>query len=213
MAYRYRVERLLELERVRTRIATDLHDDIGSSLSQISILSEVTQRRLTGADPEITEPLSNIASISRELVDSMSDIVWAINPARDRFADLARRMRRFATELLEARDIRLQFRSPADERDLPIDSSTRREIFLIFKESIHNIVRHSGCTAVEIDLRVTGSLLSLLIRDDGRGLPASQTHQGHGLASIRARTEAIGGSLELGSGSPGTRIRLLVPLG
>lgn len=212
-AYRYRVEQLLELERVRTRIATDLHDDIGSSLSQISILSEVTQRRLKGADSEITGPLSDIASISRELVDSMSDIVWAINPARDRFVDLALRMRHFATEQLELRSIHLQFHGPAEERDLPIDSGTRREIFLIFKESIHNIVQHSGCTEVVVDLNISGGLLSLLIRDNGRGIPSDQTHQGHGLSSMCARAEAIGGSLELGCEGPGALLRLLVPLG
>jgi signal transduction histidine kinase len=96
MLYRYRVTRLLELERVRTRIAADLHDDIGSSLSQVSVLSEVISRRV-GHHTDVAEPLSMIANLSRELVDSMNDIVWAINPKRDRLSDLSQRMRRFAS--------------------------------------------------------------------------------------------------------------------
>src|SRR5205823_12522505 len=94
--YRYRVARLIELERVRTRIAGDLHDDIGSGLSQVAILSEVV-RQQSHDDPATSEPLARIASTSRELVDSMSDIVWAIDPRRDTPGDLAHRMRRFAS--------------------------------------------------------------------------------------------------------------------
>jgi signal transduction histidine kinase len=105
MLYRYRIRQLLELERVRIRIATDLHDDIGASLSQIAILSEVVHQQLDGSDPRVTEPLAKISSASRELVDSISDIVWAINPRRDRLRDLLQRMRRFASDIFHARKI------------------------------------------------------------------------------------------------------------
>src|SRR5262249_41107974 len=91
-----REERLRDLEHVRRRIATDLHDDIGSSLTQISILSEVAQQRIDGHDGQLSGPLAMIASASRELVDAMSDIVWAINPQKDHLSDLTQRMRRFA---------------------------------------------------------------------------------------------------------------------
>src|ERR1022692_3413755 len=91
--YRYRMARLLEVERLRMRIATDLHDDIGSTLSQIALLSEVAQRRPAAVERE--SPLADIANLSRELVDSMSDIVWAIDPDQDRLGDLTHRMRRF----------------------------------------------------------------------------------------------------------------------
>src|SRR4029079_18839443 len=85
---RSREERFAELERVRRRIATDLHDDIGSSLTQISILSEVVRQRIDASDAQLSSPLSMIAGASRELVDSMSDIVWAINPQKDHLNDL-----------------------------------------------------------------------------------------------------------------------------
>jgi len=89
---------MIELERVRTRIAADLHDDIGSGLSRIAILSEVARRQVS-ADTPVGEPLSVIAGASRDLVDSMSDIVWAINPNKDQLRDLVQRMRRFASDL------------------------------------------------------------------------------------------------------------------
>jgi hypothetical protein len=94
--YRYRVARLLDLERVRTRIATDLHDDIGSSLSQIAIMSEVVRQKVGAENKAVIHPLSVIAGTSRELVDSMADIVWAVNPKRDHLIDLTQRMRQFA---------------------------------------------------------------------------------------------------------------------
>jgi signal transduction histidine kinase len=93
--YRYRLAQLLAVERIRSRIAIDLHDDIGSSLSQMAILSEVVRRRIGDSDAEIDVPLSRIGVISRELVDSMSDIVWAINPAKDKLYFLTQRMRDF----------------------------------------------------------------------------------------------------------------------
>src|SRR5262245_52223437 len=103
--YRYRVSQLLKLERMRTRIATDLHDDIGSSLSQIAILSEVSRQRLGEEQNGVGESLAQIANTSRDLVDSMGDIVWAINPRRDRVSDLTQRMREFAGDVFTAREI------------------------------------------------------------------------------------------------------------
>src|SRR5262249_34545968 len=103
-----REERLAELERVRRRIAADLHDDIGSSLTKISILSEVIRRQPDYKDSPVTEPLTKIAGASRELVDTMSDIVWAINPQKDHLSDLTQRMRRFAADAFTARNIRFQ---------------------------------------------------------------------------------------------------------
>src|SRR6266853_131337 len=154
-AHRYRVARLLELERVRTRIATDLHDDIGSSLSQIVILSELVRQQSGSRLEQAAEPLSRITHVSLELVDSMSDIVWAINPRKDHLGDLTQRMRRFSGDLLASRGIELRFRvGGAGERRLLAEE--RREVFLIFKETINNMARHSGCTEVDIDFEVWG---------------------------------------------------------
>jgi two-component sensor histidine kinase len=208
--YRYRLEHLLELERVRTRIATDLHDDIGSSLTQIAIMSEVAQRN--GTDARAAEPLKRIADLSRELVDSMSDIVWAINPRRDHLGDLAQRMRRFASDVLTGAGAEMEFRTPVERADAFLGADVRREVFLIFKESINNATRHSGCKRVEVHLNVEGSHLLLSVRDDGRGFASQPNGHGHGLASMRERARRLGGRLETTSEpGQGTLVTLTVP--
>jgi len=211
--HHYRVTRLVELERVRTRIATDLHDDIGSSLSQIAILSEVANRQVDSAHPNLAEPLTDIAGISRELVDSMSDIVWAIDPERDHLGDLVHRMRRFASDVFSPRDIRLEFQSPAGEPDLQMGADLRRQTFLIFKEAVHNVLRHSGATEVSIDFQVEHGWLNLNIVDNGRGFDVVQVHNGHGLRSMRERAQDVGGGIEITSSLRGTTVELRVPAG
>jgi signal transduction histidine kinase len=138
LAYWYHTRRLIELERVRTRIATDLHDDIGANLSKISILSDVGGQQLS-LSPAAT-PLTQIAETSRDCVDAMSDIVWAINPQRDHLSDLTHRMRRFAEDLFDAKEIDFTVHSALDEKDVRLGSELRREVYLIFKECVNNLV-------------------------------------------------------------------------
>ncbi len=199
---RYRIARLIEIERVRTRIATDLHDDIGSSLSQISVLTEVARRDIDRSIG-VSERLSTIADISRDIVDSMSDIVWAINPRRDSLGDLAHRMRWFASDVLEARGIEFDLRTPELDADARVGADVRREVFLIFKEAINNAVRHSGCSRVEIDLVVDDGLLELTVADDGRGFVPERRREGNGLASMQGRAAGLGGAVDVVS-APGT---------
>jgi signal transduction histidine kinase len=211
--YRYRVARLIELERVRTRIATDLHDDIGSSLSQVSVLSEVVRRRV-GSEPSVSEPLSMIADLSRDLVDSMNDIVWAINPRRDHLSDLTHRIRRFASDVFTARDIEFNFSAPEAQHDIRLGADMRREVFLIFKESVNNMVRHSGCTEANIEFLIESGWLELKIRDNGKGFEPDREGDGNGLVSMRQRTARIGGTLDISSNhGKGTVVRLRAPLG
>jgi ligand-binding sensor domain-containing protein len=210
--HQMRVQRAMEVERVRTRIATDLHDDIGSSLSQIAILSEVVNQKVDGRDTLLKEPLSRIAGTSRELLSAMSDIVWAINPEKDHLRDLTQRMRRFASDVFTAKHVDFHFQAPAPEQDLTVGANIRRQVFLIFKESVNNIVRHSGCTRADIDFSVEKHWLVLRLRDNGKGFDLYQCNAGHGLGSIRARAEGLGGIFELRSGE-GTEIALRLPLG
>ena len=193
--HRYRVAQLLAVANVRTRIATDLHDDIGASLSQIAILSEVAQRDVPRETNNGT-PLADIAGISRELVDSMSDIVWAINPDHDRLSNLVYRMRRFATDLLGAHSIALQFRSTVADQDLRVEPAIRRQIFLIFKEAVHNAARHSAATLVEVYLHRDGPQLVLQVSDNGRGFDPTTPSDGHGLNSMRKRAASLCATLE-----------------
>ena len=210
---RAREERLIELERIRKRIATDLHDDIGSSLTQISILSEVARQRVGHNDSPLTKPLSMIAAASRELVDSMSDIVWAINPQKDHLSDLQQRMRRFASDVFTARNIDFRFRAPDAETDIQLGANIRREVFLIFKESINNMVKHSGCTRADIEFSLGQNHLYLRLTDNGQGFDAARDNDGHGLMSMSDRAKGLGAELEIISHpESGTTIILQVPL-
>jgi signal transduction histidine kinase/ligand-binding sensor domain-containing protein len=210
---RAREERLAELEQVRRRIAADLHDEIGSSLTQISILSEVARRQGAQVVPELGEPLSMIAASSRELVDAMSDIVWAINPAKDHLADLTQRMRRLAADTFSASSARVRIELPPADRELKLGANVRREVFLIFKESLNNIVKHSACSEVAIALAVEDSVLRLDVRDNGKGFDPLAPVDGHGLASLRSRASALGGTMTVVSApGAGTAITLVLPI-
>jgi len=209
---RNRVGRLIELERVRTRIAADLHDDIGSGLSRIAILSEVARHQVSAEVP-VGEPLAVIAGASRDLVDSMSDIVWAINPNKDQLSDLVQRMRRFASDLFTARRIEFRFQAPGEEQARKIGAELRRQVFLIFKEAVNNIARHSACTEAQIEMRVENRWLMMRVVDNGPGFDPAQISDGQGLTSMRARAESLGGELQIISNEgKGTEVLVKVPL-
>jgi ligand-binding sensor domain-containing protein/signal transduction histidine kinase len=210
--HRYRLRHALALERVRTRIASDLHDDIGASLSQISILTELARRELPpGAGP--AGPLDRIAESSRELVDAMSDIVWAVDPRRDRLGDLFHRMRRFASDTLAARDIELRFLAPEREGGRVLGADARRQVLLIFKEAVNNVARHAACRSASVAIALEDGWLSVGLSDDGRGFDPDAASDGHGLHSMRQRARALGGTLEIHSAAGrGTRLQLRAPL-
>src|SRR6185436_6133850 len=160
------------------RIATDLHDDIGTNLSLISMASEVARGRSPVGDQQMTDALSLISGTSSELVDSMSDIVWAVNPSRDHLVDLIKRMRRFASDVFTAHRIAFRFEAPSDERDIPLGTEMRREVLLIFKEAVNNIARHSQCTRADTQLEVQGGWLILRLNDNGTGFDMARSFDG-----------------------------------
>jgi signal transduction histidine kinase len=191
------VARLLEIERVRTRIAADLHDDIGASLSQIAILSEVARGRLDGLGHQLGAPLTEIIAISAEVMDSMSDMVWAINPKRDHVSDLVSRARRFAGDMLGAREIALEFRAPEGHPDPILSAEARRQFLLIAKEAVNNVARHSRATKARIEFDLGARSLTLRVHDNGRGFDQNAEPLGNGLANIRRRAAMLDGSVEL----------------
>jgi signal transduction histidine kinase/ligand-binding sensor domain-containing protein len=212
--HRMRVDRLLALERVRTRIATDLHDDIGASLSQIAILSEVARHQTNGTSPDVSTALERIAATARETVDSMSDIVWAINPRRDALSDLTHRMRRFGNDTCSASEVRFVFQAPGDDDPHRLSANLRREVYLIFKEAVNNAVRHAEATTIDAGLAIERQHLVLTIRDNGRGFRPDTAVDGNGVASMRRRAGAVKGQLDLASApTEGTVIKLSAPIG
>ncbi len=218
---REREKRLAEIERVRTRIATDLHDDIGSSLTQIAVLSEVARNQAAVLHNEaVSMPLENIKGVSRELVEAMSDIVWAINPNKDNLRDLVQRMRRFASDFCAGSDIHFELDAPPTEDMVPLGANVRREVFAIFKESINNSVKYSGCKNITADFRIENGSLSLEIKDDGHGFDTEEILSenfspeigGNGLVNMRRRASELGGTCRIISNvGEGTNIFLEFP--
>ena len=219
--YRYRMARLLEMANVRTRMATDLHDDIGSGLSRMAILSEVVKRQIGSTAEQSVPLLTEIADSARGLVASMRDIVWSIDPRRDDLANVVFRVRQFASDVLEPEKIKLDFQTPPELDKIKLDPEQRRHLFLIFKEAINNIARHAECALVSLSFNVSHNQLIVEIRDDGRGFSDLHSQQsdtneragGHGLENMQSRAAQLGGHLSVES-SPGggTCLKLKVPL-
>lgn len=214
LIYRNRLARMLAIERVRTRIARDLHDDIGASLSQISILSDVLQQDRKSVNGEIEQILQTISATSRDVIGSMSEMVWAINPNRDNVLDTTQRMRRFAIDSLSGTEIELDFRSSGFDEAVKIDVDQRRQIYLIFKEAVNNALKYANCSKLKIRVLKKGGVLRLLIADNGIGFETGQiTGDGNGLVNMRRRAEKIGGRIEIKSViGGGTTVELRVPL-
>ncbi len=210
--YGFRLNRQLALERVRSHIATDLHDDIGASLSRIAVVSEVVKERVTAADGDSRRMLADVAETSRALVDGMSDIVWSIDPRRDHLADVVARLRAFGSDVLEPRGIRWACEDNSGDARQNLSPDQRRQFYLIFKEAIHNIARHSSAANVVLRIGVRDNYLSGEIEDDGCGIP-SGPRAGLGLDSMRARAGRLGGRFEIHSRHEGgTRVTLRFPL-
>lgn len=214
-AARVRANRVLALERVRARIAADLHDDIGSSLTRIAILSEVVRRKIPAGEADVL--LGEIAETARSLVGSMSDAVWSIDPRQDDLRNVVARMRTFATDVLDGKGIAWSLDAPEDPRER-LEPETRRELFLVFKEAVTNLARHSGATRARLGLEIRGDRVSLEVADDGKGFEATPARdltasleRGRGLLNMQVRALRRGGRLTVTS-SPGSGARLVLDL-
>lgn len=210
--YRRRVARLLETERIRTLIATDLHDDIGSNLSKISVLSEVARMRLDDANVEPNRLLNSIAETSRQSVSSMSDIVWAINPKRDSVLEMTRKMREHAEEIFVPKGVKVEFFEPEMSAKIKLPMDLRRDVYLVFKEAVNNVAKHSNCAKVAINFQIRNHEITLKIEDDGDGFNKNSETFGNGLANMRSRVERLNGSFEIESQvNLGTNVKIRIP--
>jgi signal transduction histidine kinase len=218
LAYRLRVARLLELERVRTRIASDLHDDIGSNLSRMAILSEVAKRQIGDSAPEPARHLTEIADNARTLIDSMSDIVWSIDPRHDDLGSVIVRVRAFASEIFAAGGVKWTCVAPLDLDRISLRPDARRHLLLLLKEGVTNIARHAQAAHARLRIEVDGTQLIAELSDDGRGVdvgeePPPAARGGHGRSSMRWRAAELGGTLRtISAPGAGTHITVTVPV-
>jgi ligand-binding sensor domain-containing protein len=214
----FRTRRLIEIERMRTRIATDLHDDIGASLARIAILSDAMREGSRSSRARDAGMLTEIADSARKLLDSMGDIVWAIDPRLDNFNHVVFRLRQFAADVLSAQNIAWEFHAPPELEKVKLGPERRRQMYLIFKEAISNIARHADCRTASIKFTCTNRQLIAEIRDDGRGFLHTTSveaihRRGNGLANMRSRAAQLGGDLQIESMlGQGTRLCLRMPI-
>jgi signal transduction histidine kinase len=169
-------------------------------------------RTSAGDDARVAAPLGRIATLSRESVDAMGDIVWAIDPHRDTPTHLAQRLRRLASDLLPAYGIEVGFEI-AEARTPRLGADVRREVFLIFKEALHNITRHARASRVDVALTISPRRLELVVEDNGCGFDPAAARDGQGLRSMTRRAHGLGGTLAVtSSAGTGARVILTVPL-
>lgn len=193
--YLYRVRRLLEMERLRGRIAADLHDDVGSELGHIAIAGQLLVRKGL-LPPKEQQQLSNISMSALHASDMMKEVVWLLNPRNDSLASIIVKMRSLAGEQLEGVDV--TFDSPQGELPETVDLQSKRNIYLMYKEIIHNIAKHARARHVSIRVEYQSHHLLLVIKDDGIGFDVAQA-RGNGLQNIRTRATQIGAELSIAS--------------
>jgi signal transduction histidine kinase len=217
--HRQRLERALAIERVRARIAADLHDDLGASLSRIAVLSEVASRRSATGEGSGSE-LAQIADTARQLTDEASDMVWAIDPHHDDLGSLLARLRRLAADLLEERGAALEFHAPAHATSVHLTPDRRRHLMLILKEALHNAARHAGARTVAVRIEFDDRQVRAEVRDDGKGFDpqavAPETvgsgRGGRGLRNLAHRAKDLGARIEVRSApGEGTVVTLVMP--
>jgi len=199
---RYRVvqraKRQVEMERLRNNIARDLHDDMGSTLSSINIISKVALESPHEKE-NIQECLKKIQDNSGYMMESMSDIVWAINPLNDSFEKVIFKMKEFAADMLEPMNIQYEFRTSGDPSSIQMGLDQRKDLYLLFKEAINNAAKYSYCKKVTIIITLDNNEITLQITDDGRGFNAGNGTTGNGLRNMKQRAADMKGSVTITS--------------
>lgn len=215
--YRFRQRKKLESEQAmlneRLRISRELHDDIGSTLSSISVYSDVARNLLAKREGE-TEVLSRIGTASRELIDKMNDIIWSLNPGNEGFEALLNRMHAFAAQMLTPLNIAFEFVAGDDLKKVHLNMNQRKNIFLIYKEALHNIVKYARCRTVTVTLSAQTSAFMMQVKDDGTGFDSNinTSYNGNGIKNMNARAGEINGRFKVASlPGNGTLIEVTVP--
>lgn len=213
-----RLEQQRALERERTRIARDIHDDLGTSLTRVTLLSQSVHGAVEPGSPAAQE-LEQISRTSQDMTRALEEIVWAVDPAHDSLDSIANYLGRFAQDFLSAAGVSCRLDFPVQLPSQPISAEVRHNLFLAFKEALNNAVRHSRAREVNITLSVAAKNFMLSIADDGKGFTLASASAGpparggHGLANIRDRLAQISGEAEISSQpGKGTQVRLSVPL-
>lgn len=209
---RQAIEHQRSMEEERTRIAQDLHDELGSGITEIGMLA-ARAKSASPADVRREHHLDQVGAKARELVTALDEIVWAMNPRHDSVASLVSYLSLYAERFLKLANISWRLDGPNGTGDQVVDSRRRHQLFLAFKEALTNVVRHSHATEVHLNIRCDAGKVLMTIADNGRGLPnGSRTENMDGVSNMRNRIEKLGGRFEInGQQGRGTTLRFDVP--
>jgi signal transduction histidine kinase len=207
--YRYRLGQESRVAVIRNKISRDLHDDLGATLSSITVLSEIARTRIEEGSPEQSFPLlGKITAYSGEMVGKMRDIVWAIDPRNDTLHNMIIRLKQYSAEWCANREIALRFTtSPEFLRATP-SMNSRKNLYLIAKEAIYNAIRHAEARSIWVDCRMCGGIGEMAITDDGKGFDPAASYEGNGMGNMRARAAEIGGKINVSSNDAGTTVTI-----
>lgn len=211
--YRHRIKQMEKLQDVRQRIARDLHDEIGSTLSSISMTSRMAATGSAAGTERGEELFSTIGKASSQAMGLMSDIVWSVNPENDRMANVISRMREYASATLEAANISFRIETDGAVEKMTLQMEKRKDVYLIFKEAVNNLAKYSKAKEALLKFSVENNRLTLKIEDDGMGFSTDESFSGNGLKNMKSRAEQLHAVFNITSAlNAGTAIVLTVPL-
>ena len=198
--FRYRLQQRIKVLEIRSRLSQDLHDEVGASLSGISLLNQIAIEKLAGQKTEeAADYLDKIKNYTRDIIEKLGDMVWIFNPENDSIEKLLQRLRSFAASLTVAKNIRLHFETTEEKEGPLLSIRQRKAIYLVSKEAINNAIKYSGCRNIYYQFSVTGNRYRVLVRDDGKGFSPVAGREGNGIGNMKARAAEIGGVLEIKS--------------
>ena len=201
-------QKVLYIERLR--ISKDVHDDLGSGLSKISLMAEIAHNRVDGNIP-LGKDLKQISSVSKELVDNMRELIWVLNPENTNLSQLVSRLREYCADYLEQMPVTVNLDFPDHIDEMRISTEVQRNIFLTVKEAINNCIKHSVANEITIRLSLDNGNLKIYIADNGNGFDQHKLKgSGNGLRNMKARIELIGGQFDINSSSAGTIINIFM---
>ncbi len=194
----YRLRQEMEMRQVRNHIASDLHDEIGATLSGIGILSKIAKQQIDENHPS-HQLLERINEDASHIGSTMDDIVWSVNPQNDDLEKIIARMSRYAAELFDAKEIDYQILIPENLKDVKLEMEQRRDVYLIFKEAVNNLVKYSKCTHAIVEIKFENNFFELRISDNGKGFDITQETHRNGLKNMKSRATNLDGKLNIQS--------------
>lgn len=207
-----KISKFIVEEKLRLKIARDLHDEMGSTLTSINIISKIAMEESMN-DENLHGHLSKIKNHSSLMMETMSDIVWAINSTNDTFEKVLLRMKEFTAEILEPAGINYFFREEGDFHLLSMNAEQKKDIYLIFKEAVNNAVKYSNATEINITVKSENNVVKLLILDNGDGFDTTHVYSGNGMKNMRGRAKEMNADIKIESiKHAGSSISLHIPV-